>query len=220
MHEVIAIDGPAASGKSTVSKSVAKRFGILYVNSGAMYRAVTWSVLRAGVDPAEEGEVTRHLHAISIETGINDGRATISINGVDPGIDLVSEEVNSSVSAVSKHASVRERLVAEQRKFADLGSLVMEGRDIGTAVFPGTPHKFFLDASTEVREARRRAQGIEDDLAARDKQDSGRKIAPLKVAEDAQIVDTSELSIDGVVDAICRALVEAGWVESERSSVY
>ncbi|MEM9478933.1 MAG: (d)CMP kinase [Verrucomicrobiota bacterium] len=213
MQKIIAIDGPAASGKSTVSRNVAKRFGILYVNSGAMYRAVTWSVINAGIDPADESAVNAHLKEILIKAGVRDERATISIDGFEPAKELVSELVNASVSAVSKHANVRERLVAEQQKYAELGPLVMEGRDIGTVVFPSTPYKFFLNASAEVREERRRAQGIDDDLAARDKQDSGRKIAPLKVAEDAQVVDTSKLSIDGVVDAICASLVAAGWEE-------
>ncbi len=210
-ERVIAIDGPAASGKSTVSRKVAERFGILYVNSGAMYRAVTWSVLKAGIDPADEEAVIAHLGKLDIETFARDSRARVMIDGEDPGSGLVSEEVNRSVSAVSRIGPVRDRLVAEQRKFANLGGLAMEGRDIGTVVFPDTPYKFFLDASEEVREARRRAQGIEDDLKARDKQDSGRKIAPLKIAEDAVVVDTSELSIDGVVDLISRKLEEAGW---------
>jgi cytidylate kinase len=209
-QKVIAIDGPATSGKSTVSREIAARFGMLFVNSGAMYRAVTWSVVTSGIDPEDEAAVVAHLNSIDIEAGNKNGRATIKINGFDPGGELVSEKVNSAVSAVSKIAEVRDRLVAEQRKYADLGPLVMEGRDIGTVVFPQTPYKFFLNASADVREARRQAQGIEDDLKSRDRQDSSRKIAPLKAAEDATVIDTSDLSIDGVIDVISKELENSG----------
>ena len=206
---VIAIDGPAASGKSSVAKALAARHGIAYINSGAMYRAVTWSVLQAGIDPNDEEAVVSHLDDSPIDYTSRDGVAQFTIGGRDPGDDLKSAEVNELVSVVASHGEVRERLVAMQREFGKSGRIVMEGRDIGSVVFPDTPHKFYIDASEEVRRQRRQQEGFEDDLAKRDQMDSSRENSPLVVAPDATVVDSSNLSIDEVVDAIVAHMGDA-----------
>ncbi len=207
---VIAIDGPAASGKSSVSKRLASRLGFLHINSGAMYRAVTWSVVRNGIDPGDEEAVLAHLGEIDVECGVQNGEGTVAIDGVEPGEGLVSESVNKAVSRVASVPKVRSQLVTKQRDYTDLGSLVMEGRDIGSVVFPDTAHKFYIDASEEVRRERRRKQGLTDDPSARDRQDSTRKTSPLTVAEDAVVIDSSDLTIDEVVEEILTILAGRG----------
>ena len=209
-NNVIAIDGPAASGKSSVARELASRLGFLHVNSGAMYRALTWSVLRAGVSPGDPAAVIGHMNAIEIACGSDGGVATLTVDGVDPGDELTSPEVNAAVSAVSGIPKVREVLVAKQRDYQAVGDIVMEGRDIGSVVFPETAFKFYIDASAEVRAARRRGQGIDDDLEKRDAADSGRAASPLMVAEDAVVIDTSELAIPDVVAKVIESLRERG----------
>lgn len=203
---VIAIDGPAASGKSSVARSLAGRYGLAYINSGAMYRAVTWSVLRAGIDPADEAAVVQHLDHSPITYRTDGGVAQFAIGGHDPGAELKSAAVNGAVSIIASHAEVRERLVALQREFGRSGRIVMEGRDIGSVVFPDTPYKFYIDASEEVRRQRRVNEGFEDDLAKRDQIDSSRKNSPLVVDPQATVIDSSELSIDQVVEVIASHL--------------
>jgi len=207
---VIAIDGPAASGKSSVSRHLAEQLGFMHVNSGAMYRALTWSVLRHSIAPADAPAVIAHLGAIEITCGASDGLATLTVDGVDPGDGLISTEVNGAVSAVSQIPEVRDVLVAKQREYQDVGDIVMEGRDIGSVVFPETPFKFYIDASPEVRAARRRDEGISDDLAKRDATDSRRKTSPLVIADDAQVIDTSEMGIDEVVALVLDGLRSRG----------
>ncbi len=209
-HHVVAIDGPAASGKSSVSRELAARLGFLHVNSGAMYRALTWSVLRAGVSPDDPGAVVAHLGVIDIACGEEGGRATLSVDGVDPGDGLTSPEVNAGVSAVSGIPRVREVLVARQREYRLVADIVMEGRDIGSVVFPDTPYKFYIDASAEVRAARRQREGISDDLARRDAADSTREASPLVVAEDAIVIDTSEMDLTRVVEEVLAGLAGRG----------
>jgi cytidylate kinase len=206
---VIAIDGPAASGKSSVARSLAARHGLAYINSGSMYRAVTWSVLRAGIDPADESAVIAHLDSSPISYSNRGGVAHFSIGGHDPGDELKSAAVNGHVSTIASHRRVRERLVAQQREFGRSGRIVMEGRDIGSVVFPDTPHKFYIDASEDVRRQRREREGFDDDLAKRDQMDSSREVSPLVIAPDAVLIDSSELSIDEVVDAIAARLGDA-----------
>ena len=174
--------------------------------------AVTWSVVGAGVEATDPAAVAAHLRGLAIGCGVRGGEGTVTINGVDPGEGLVSRAVNDSVSPVARVPEVRETLVARQRDYARLGSLVMEGRDIGTVVFPGTPYKFYIDASEEVRNARRRGQGLRDDLAARDRQDRSREHSPLAVAADATVIDSSRLTIDGVVEAVLASMREKGFV--------
>jgi len=210
MPIIIAIDGPAASGKSSVAKGLAERLGILFVNSGAMYRAVTWSVVHAKVDPHDPAAVIAHLNAIEIECGVEGREGTVFIDGLDPGEALVAEAVNANVSSVAKVPEVREVLVAKQRDYTKLGSLVMEGRDIGSVVFPDTPLKFYIDASEEVRRQRRLKQGLTDDPTSRDKADSSRKNSPLKIADDATVIDSSELTLEQVIDRVCGVLKERG----------
>lgn len=202
IHTVIAIDGPAASGKSTVARELARRLGYAYVNTGAMYRAATWVALRAGADLCDPAAVLRALDASGIAFGMNDRVSTIRIGGLDPSPELGTPAVNAAVSAVSAHPTVRERLVARQRAYADEADLVVEGRDIGSVVFPETPYKFYVDASLEVRARRRAAQGLLDEIGARDHTDSQRKASPLIIAEDAHVVDSSSLTVDGVVGEI------------------
>lgn len=200
---IVAIDGPAASGKSTVARRIAAELGIVFVSSGGMYRAFTWHVLKEGIDPSETSTVLDLLGRTQFECGEEDGVGTIAVDGrLLTASEISSEAVNANVSTVAAIPEVRERLVAEQRAYAERRGVVMEGRDIGSVVFPDTPYKFYIDASPEVREQRRRAEGIEDSIAARDKIDSSRKASPLVIPDDAQVVDSSELGIDEVVDEV------------------
>lgn len=206
-HVVIAIDGPAASGKSSVARTLARALGFAYVNTGAMYRAATWHVLSRGVHPADAGQIAASIDAAQIECGLDPAReSTIRIDGVDATEHLRDEAINRNVSAVSAVPRVRERLVAAQRAFGERSDVVMEGRDIGSAVFPQTPYKFYIDASPEVRARRRAAQGEHDSIAARDIIDSTRRTSPLLIAADAQVIDSSDLTVEGVVGEIFRRL--------------
>lgn len=199
---VIAIDGPAASGKSSVARALAKRLGFLYVNTGAMYRAVTWHAVASGVAPENSEQVVALLRQTEICCGTTNGESTITINGIDPTPHLLSEAVNANVSMIATIPEVRRHLVALQRTFAELRDLVMEGRDIGSAVFPETPYKFYIDASAEVRAQRRERQGLHDAIGSRDRQDTSRRASPLIIAEDAHVIDSSNLTVDGVVGEI------------------
>ena len=209
-HLVIAIDGPAASGKSSVARALARRLGFVYVNTGAMYRAVTWLAVSKGVPTADATRVHQLLHFTEIDCGVADGESTILLDGIDPTPHLVSEDVNANVSAIATVAEVRRVLVAKQRAFARDHDVVMEGRDIGSAVFPDTPYKFYIDASPEVRARRRAAQGLQDSVATRDKVDSTRRTSPLIIAEDAHVIDSSNLTIDGVAGEIVGRLKMKG----------
>ncbi|MEI8235069.1 MAG: (d)CMP kinase [Verrucomicrobiota bacterium] len=205
-HKVIAIDGPAASGKSTVARLLARRLGFVYVNTGAMYRAVTWLALRHAVNPADDSAVAALLDATPMECGVAQSESTLRLEGIDPTPYLNEPAVTANVSAIAAIPAVRAALVARQRAYAQEHDLVMEGRDIGTVVFPCTPFKAYIDASEEVRAQRRAAQGIRDNLAARDRKDSTRAAAPLKIAEGAHVIDSTHLSIEGVVDEVIRRL--------------
>jgi CMP/dCMP kinase len=201
-HLVIAIDGPAASGKSSVARALARRLGFVYVNTGAMYRAVTWHALASGVPPAETERVNELLARSDLRCGVRASESTFLIGGADPTPHLVSDAVNSNVSQIARIPEVRHRLVALQRAYANEHDVVMEGRDIGSAVFPDTPYKFYIDASPEVRARRRERQGLQDSIAARDQVDTSRRTSPLVIAEDAHVIDSSNLTIDGVVGEI------------------
>ena len=201
-HLVIAIDGPAASGKSSVARSLARRLGFLYVNTGAMYRALTWHAAARGVDFADSEVVLALLDTTEIVCGVVDNESSIFINGIDPTPYLLDEVVNENVSKIATIAEVRRRLVALQRAYSNDVDVVMEGRDIGSAVFPETPYKFYIDASPEVRAMRRQRQGVQDSISVRDRQDSSRRTSPLIIAEDAHVIDSSHLTIDGVVGEI------------------
>lgn len=201
-HIVVAIDGPAASGKSSVARSLARRLGFAYVNSGAMYRGITWFVLQKKIDPLDTAALLALVSGLRLECGLRDGVSTLRIEGIDPGPFLCDDAVNQNVSRISSVPEVRQILVARQRDYAREQNLVMEGRDIGSVVFPETPYKFYVDASPEVRARRRALQGQHDDLSARDRFDSTRRTSPLLVAEDAEVIDSSNLTIDGVVGEI------------------
>jgi cytidylate kinase len=208
---VIAIDGPAASGKSSVAQALAKRLGFVYVNSGAMYRAVTWHVLERGVDPSDSAAVAQLIDGSEIDCDLDDHESRIRIDGIDPSEHLRDLRVNSEVSQVSTVPRVREVLVERMRAYTREHDVVMEGRDIGSVVFPHTPYKFYIDAAPEIRAERRAAQGQNDRVADRDRFDSSRRSAPLMIAEDARVIDSSTLSIDGVVNRIVELLQAKGF---------
>lgn len=195
----IAIDGPAASGKSTVAKLIAKELGYTFINTGAMYRAVTWYTLQQGVNPADTEAVKALLPTIPLSFGKDGSVSTVLFEGRVLTSELTEKSTNDNVSAIASIPEVRALLVAKQREYNTKEAVVMEGRDIGTVVFPDTPFKYFVTASEEVRAARRAAEGITDSIAERDKKDSQRACAPLKQADDAMLVDTSDMTIEQVV---------------------
>ncbi|HET6812188.1 MAG TPA: (d)CMP kinase [Acidimicrobiales bacterium] len=205
---VVAIDGPGGSGKSTVAREVARRLGWAHLDTGAMYRAVAWAVLRAGIDPADGQAVAALAHRLEIEVG-----ERVLVDGADATAGIRSAEVTNAVSVVSAHPEVRTDLVRRQRQWvAAHGGAVVEGRDIGSVVFPHARLKAYLTASEEER-ARRRAQqlahapaGVAADLARRDRLDSTRATSPLTVAPGAVVVDTTDKSVDEVVEAILERL--------------
>lgn len=206
----IAIDGPAASGKSTLARLLAQKLGLVMVNSGSMYRAVTWKALREGVDPHDHAAVIALLHRTRLDCGDDGTYSTIAVDGIDPGEELRSSAVNANVSAVSAVPEVREALVALQRDYLNRASIVMEGRDIGSIVFPDTPFKIYVDADEHVRAARRRDAGEHDPVAKRDAADSGRVHAPLIVSKGAAILDTSHHTIESGVAAAIEILKQQG----------
>lgn len=211
-HRAVAIDGPAASGKSTVARLLARKLGLVMVNSGAMYRALTWRMLERGLDPQDEEVVAIAADEIEIECGEEGGFSYISVDGKVPTEDQIrSAEVNAAVSFIAAVPRVREILVQHQRAYLRTRDVVMEGRDIGSVIFPETPYKLYVTASEEVRAARRAADGEADAVAARDTRDSERKTAPLVVAEGAEVIDSSDLSIDEVVAKAYAVLQERGW---------
>ena len=207
-HRVIAIDGPAASGKSSVARQLAKRLGFVYVNSGAMYRAVTWTVLNRAIEPGDAVAIAKFIGSVTLGGTLIDGEFHLLIDDVDLTEHLHEDRVNAEVSRVSTVPEVRKLLVQRMRDYAGRHDLVVEGRDIASVVFPDTPYKFYIDASPEVRSQRRAAQGHRDEIAQRDRADSSRAASPLIVAKDAQVIDTSHLTVEQVVDEIVKRLSE------------
>ena len=223
----IAVDGPAASGKSTVGEFLAKSLGYLYFDTGAMYRAVTWACVDRGIATDDEAAVTELAESLSIEITPpteDDGRQyTVLADGEDATWSIRSPEVNANVSQVSAYAGVRTELVRRQREIASEGGVVMAGRDIGTVVLPDADLKIYLDASVEERARRRwhelRMRGEEADLdkvleslRRRDEIDTQRELSPLRPADDACVLDTTGLSIketqtkvEQLVDRCCHA---------------
>ena len=204
---VVAVDGPAASGKSTVSRAVARALRFIYVDSGAMYRTVTWKALERGVKVDDPVEVIKMLRTVKVRFELVDGEVRMLVDGVNPGGAIRAPRVEEKVSVIAAIPEVRQVLVEHQRSLTKFGSLVMEGRDIGSVVFPDTPHKFYIDANPDVR-ARRRAgdleamkvqanqAGVAQELQRRDKLDSTRRTAPLQIAPGATIVDNSKQGAD------------------------
>ena len=210
--EAVAIDGPGASGKTTVGARVAGRLGFRFLDTGLTYRAATWAALRRGVDMEDD-------EALMVLTRLLDIRITgdsrVLVDGVDATDGLHTSKVDGSVSRVSAVRGVREVLVPIQRRAAEDGPVVMVGRDICTVVLPDARSKVYLDASPEVRAGRRRAEiartggsveleQVSDELRRRDTYDSGREESPLTVADDAVVIDTSDLSVEEVVEQIIR----------------
>ncbi|UOQ47561.1 (d)CMP kinase [Gracilibacillus caseinilyticus] len=206
----IAIDGPAAAGKSTVAKLVAKHLGYVYIDTGAMYRSLTHSVLKHKIDVNNHVQVVNHLHEISIDI---DPKQQVYLDQANVTDDIRTEEVTNSVSAVASIAKVREEMVLRQRKLAEKRGVVMDGRDIGTHVIPDAEVKIFLVASVQERALRRHEENqqkgfhsdleqIKTDIKQRDKMDSEREVSPLKKASDAIEIDTTSLSIESVTDQI------------------
>ena len=207
---VVAIDGPAASGKSTVSRRVAGELHYTYVDSGALYRGMTWKALRENVDVRETAAVLDLMGRMTMEFFVENGAVLLRMDGEEPGQQLRSEPVRENVSDIAAIPEIRAFLVARLRGMTQFGSLVMEGRDIGTVVFPDTPFKYYLDADPEERarrrheELRRVEDAVEvrqvlDSLARRDQKDSSRKTAPLQIALGAKVINTTTMGIDEVV---------------------
>lgn len=208
---VIAIDGPAGSGKSTVARALAQKLGLGYLDTGAMYRAVTFAVLRRGIDPDDGERVARVAEDCELEM---DDDGTVRVDGVDATIEIRGPEVTRAVSIVAANPGVREHMRRRQRAWAERrGGGVIEGRDIGTVVFPDAELKVYLDARPEVRAARRSKEvtdlsyeTVAADLARRDALDQGRAHDPLREAPDAFVVDTSELGVDEIVERVMERL--------------
>ena len=216
---VIAIDGPAGAGKSTVAQALAERLDFVYLNSGAMYRAVALSALKAKIDLKDEDAVARVASSMELVLeGCGGGRCTVLLDGRDVSDELKKPEISGASSQVATQPKVREELVRRQRNILDHGDHVAEGRDIGTVVAPEAELKVFLTADEETRAARRTAElaerGVKADddfirkaMQKRDETDSTRALSPLKEAEDAVVIDTSKLGVDEVVSQIV-SLVE------------
>ena len=216
----VAIDGPAASGKSTVARGAAKGLHFNYVDSGSFYRGLTWKCLRDSVDTGRTDLVVALLARAQWELSLRDGQIVFAIDGDEPGEQLRSKPVQERVSDIAAIPEVRNFLVGKLRETARFGSLVMEGRDIGTVVFPDTPHKFYLDAHPEERARRRYKElagsGAYDDahqvmtsLQKRDHKDSTRKTAPLQIALGAKVIDSTGMDATAVIDAVIRQVAAA-----------
>ena len=218
MANVIAIDGPSGAGKSSVSRIVAGKLGYLHVDSGALYRIMTWQCLERGVDTHDPAAIARAAEEIEIECRPEDGRIAYYVNGEAPGERIRTPEINANASLVSAVKEVRDKITALLRGMTAHGNLVVEGRDITTAVFPDTPARFYLTASAEARAARRQkeqiekgissesAEDVKKSLLARDSIDSSRKYAPLKKADGAMEIDSTNLSLDEVVDIVLKVV--------------
>ncbi len=213
MGKAIAIDGPSASGKSTVSKGVAAVLGFIYVDSGALYRGVTWQAIRKGVDTKDAKAVLETMHSADWDFFVQDGAAVFSIDGDVPVQELREKNVREAVANVASVPEVRKFVVDSLQSLANFGSLVMEGRDIGTVVFPDSPYKFYLDADPEERAMRRyrelvaagedeKAHEVMDSLKKRDQIDTTRKADPLTVAPGAQKIDSTSMTLEEVIDLV------------------
>jgi cytidylate kinase len=223
---VVALDGPSGTGKSTVARSLAARLGASYLDTGAMYRAVTLAALRAGADPDDPARVIPIAEAIDLEVGTDPAHPTVLVGGEDVAREIRGKPVTLAVSAVSAIPRVRELLVARQRAIiervrAEGGGIVVEGRDIGTVVAPDAALKVFLTASSDARAQRRSRQDAADgrkstmdetrqDVDRRDRLDSSRAASPLRAADDAVRLDTTELDLPAVLDRLMSIVAELG----------
>lgn len=214
---IIAIDGPAAAGKSTLAKHLARELNYVYVDTGAMYRALAWRVMEEGIDPGDEKELGRILQQIRIRLVEHAGQLRVLLNEVDVTEQIRAPEVSQMASKVSTLKVVRDRMVELQRAMGSQGGVVAEGRDIGTVVFPAADVKIYLDASPEERARRRfaelRSQGKQvtleetlEEMKERDRRDQERAVAPLRKAENALVVDSSRLGAEAVVEQVMREI--------------
>lgn len=217
---IVAIDGPAGAGKSTVARAVARRLGVAYLDTGAMYRALTWLALRDAVAPGDEAALVELARANPIEIEPTDDGDRVRITGHDVTTAIRAPEVAAEVSEVSAHPAVRTEVVAAQRALLSQGSWVSDGRDVGTVVCPDADLKVFLTASLQERARRRRAdlhaRGVEmdeatvlEDVRRRDHADSTRAASPLRIAQGAVVIDSSELDADAVADLIVSLVEDA-----------
>lgn len=216
----IAIDGPAGAGKSTIARRVAKEKGYIYVDTGAMYRAIGLYFLNEGVDAENASAVLTALAAIQVEIKYENAEQQVYLNGKNVSKEIRQEAVGNMASKVATKQEVRDKLLSLQRNLAATQDVVMDGRDIGTFVLPNAELKIYLTASVDTRAGRRYKELVEKnmpadleeikkDIEARDYQDMHRKIAPLSQAEDAYYLDSSDLTIDEVVDIICSKIPES-----------
>ena len=218
MARIIAIDGPSGAGKSSVSRIVGGKLGFLHVDSGALYRIFTWQCLENGIDTSSPEAVAEFAGSVKIDCAPEDGAVAFRVNGELPGDRLRTPEVNAHASQVATVKEVRDRVTALLRSLVSMGDLVVEGRDITTAVFPDSPARFYLTASAEARAQRRRKEEIEKGIAdqsaeavkasllARDRIDSSRKYAPLRKADGAIEIDSSNLTLEQVVETVLAAI--------------
>jgi len=208
---IVAIDGPSGAGKSTVARLLAQRLGYIYIDTGAMYRSIGWKAQQERIDPADEKSLADLCARTEVTIKKDNSDPRFYVDGFDVTNEIRTPDMGMMASAVSKSPAVRARLLTLQRALGKNGGVVMDGRDIGTIVFPDAERKFFLEATTEERGKRRyrelKEKGMAVDLLRitkeikdRDEQDSGRLIAPLRKADDALLIDSSVLSIDEVID--------------------
>ena len=216
MGVVVAMDGPSGSGKSSTSRGVARRLGLRYLDTGAMFRAMTWWMLEHDVDVDDAEAVAAAADAPLLVSGTDPEAPTITVDGVDVAGPIRSAEVTAAVSAVSAVPAVRERLLREQRDIIGAGGIVVEGRDIGTVVAPDAAVKVYLTADPEARAARRTAEltgvtvaATQQDLIRRDRLDSGRATAPLSMADDAHHIDTTPYTLEEVIEQVVVLVREA-----------
>ena len=213
----IALDGPAGSGKSTVAKVLAKDYNILYLDTGAMYRACGLKALRLGVNPKDSAAVAQMLPTLDVKVEYRDGKQHTMLDGEDVSLAIRENAVSMAASSISAHPSVRIKMVEMQREIANSMSCVLDGRDIGSTVLPNAKYKFYITADSRVRAMRRfkelEARGehvdfekLHDEIVARDKQDSEREFSPLVCAEDAVVIDTSAMDVDQVVAAVKKVI--------------
>ena len=216
----IAIDGPAGAGKSTIAKMAAKKLDFIYVDTGAMYRAMALYFLRREIDAKDEKKIAEACEHINVTIAYQEGEQQVLLNGENVNAFIRTEEVSMMTSNTSKYPAVREKLLYFQRELAAANNVIMDGRDIGTCVLPDAELKIYLTASASERAKRRyleqKERGVESDLAqierdiiARDEQDMNREIAPLKQAEDAIYLDTSDMTIEEVVTKIVSLVQKA-----------
>ena len=191
---VIAIDGTSASGKSTNAKLVAEALGYVYVDTGAMYRTLAWHCLKNRIDVSDDKAVAAACRKWKTSLVCVEGRVRLLVGGYYPEKEVRTAETSAAVPHVAAVPKVREWMVKRQRECVQFGNLVMEGRDIGTNVFPETEFKFYLDAKLEERSRRREADGVQENLAARDQRDSQRAVAPLMIALGAKVINNSSMS--------------------------